>query len=95
MTRSEIERAVARATGESRATIRSYGFTLLPEEPDTATDPSLVLDCPGCGSSLDATTAAAGIFRAIECPRCDAVYPFALNELYVADGPNADLAVCA
>jgi len=50
MTRSEIERAVARATGETRGTIRRYGFTLIPDEPEADSGPTLVVDCPGCGA---------------------------------------------
>jgi hypothetical protein len=95
MTRSEIERAVSRATGEDRRTIRSYGFSLLSEEPDASDNPLLVLDCPGCGKHLDATKTSTGVFKFVECSRCDAVYPFTTDELYVADGSNADLAACA
>jgi len=95
MTRSQIERAVSRATGETRRTIRSYGFSLLNEETDLANDPLLVLDCPGCGAHLDAAKASTGVFKFIDCPRCDAVYPFAVDELYVIDGSNGALAACA
>ncbi len=95
MTRTEIERAVVRATGETRATIRRYGFALVPEEPDLPTDPTLVLDCPGCGARLDPTSASTGVFKFIECRHCDAVYPFAVDEIYVADGSNAGRAACA
>jgi hypothetical protein len=94
MTRTEIERAVVRATGETRTTIRRYGFALLPEEPDLPTDPSLVLDCPGCGALLEATNASRGVFKVIECRHCDAVYPFSVDEMYVADGSNAARAAC-
>jgi hypothetical protein len=95
MTRSEIERAVSRATGETRRTIRSYGFSLISEEPDSPDDPLLVLDCPGCGAPLDAVNASTGIFKFIECPRCDALYPFAVHEIYVTDGSNMALTACA
>jgi hypothetical protein len=95
MTRSEIERAVSRATGETRRTIRSYGFGLMNEEPASCEDPLLVVDCPGCGAPLDAGKASTGVFKFVECPRCDAVYPFAVDELYVADRSNGALATCA
>jgi len=95
MPQSEIDRAVCRATGETRRTIRSYGFSKLNEEPISADHPLLILDCPGCGASLDATNASTGALRFIGCPRCDAVYPFGIQEIYVADGPTAVLAACA
>jgi hypothetical protein len=94
MTQSELEKAVSRATGESRRTIRSFGFSLLDEQPALANDPLLVLDCPGCGLPLDAADSSFDDFN-IECQRCDAVYPFAADELYVVDGSQAALAACA
>ena len=95
MTRTEVERALVRATGETRATIRRYGFALVPEEPDLPTDPSLVVDCPGCGAPLDAASVSTGVFKFIECRRCDAVYPFAVDEIYVADDSHGAHAACA
>ena len=96
MTRSEIERAVSRATGETRRTIRSYGFSLLNEEAvEAPSDPLLVLDCPGCGAPLDAANASTGLLKFIECPRCDAVYPFTVDEIYVSEGRRGPLPVCA
>jgi hypothetical protein len=94
MTRSELERAVARATGESRHVIRRYGFSIVPEEPQPPTDVLLVLDCPGCGARLDVDDVSNPLGE-LECPRCDAVYPFAVDELYVADGPQRVFAACA
>jgi hypothetical protein len=94
MTRSELERAVARVTGESRHVIRRYGFSIVPEEPEPPTEVSLVLDCPGCGARLDVDDVSNPLGE-LECPRCDAVYPFAVDELYVADGPQRAFAACA
>jgi hypothetical protein len=94
MIRSEIERAVSRATGESRRTIRAYGFNLISEERESFDDPLLVLDCPGCGAPLDAANVSTGVLKFVECPRCDAVYPFTADEIYVADGWQTVLAVC-
>jgi len=95
MTRSEIERAVSRATGETRRTIRSYGFSLISDEAVCPDDPLLVLDCPGCGASLDAANASTGVFKFVECPRCDAVYPFAVDEIYVVEGSKVAIAAYA
>jgi hypothetical protein len=91
MTNSEIERAVARATGESRSVISRYGFSLVPDECELQTDVSLAVDCPGCGVRLDV----AGPLTEFECGRCDAVYPFAVDELYVANCTSQPLAACA
>jgi uncharacterized C2H2 Zn-finger protein len=93
MTRAEVERAVCRATGESRRLVRSYGFSLVEEDSQLIGDPSLTLDCPGCGALLDAAKASTGRF--IECPRCDAVYPYALDEIYVLEGSKTVLPACA
>jgi hypothetical protein len=95
MTQSEIERAVCRATGETRRTIRSYGFNLQSEESESFEDLSLVLDCPGCGAPLDAANASTGPLKFIECSRCDAVYPFTVDEIYVGEAGRAPLPVCA
>ena len=95
MTQSEIERAVCRATGETRRTIRSYGFNLEREEGQPFGDLSLVLDCPGCGELLNAASASVGPLKFIECPRCDAVYPFTADEIYVSESRFHPLPVCA
>jgi hypothetical protein len=95
MTRAEVERAVCRTTGESRRLVRSYGFSLVEEDSQLSNDPSLTLDCPGCGAPLDAANASTGILKFIECPRCDAVYPFALDEIYVLEGSKTVLPACA
>jgi hypothetical protein len=48
MNQSEIEQAVARATGESRRFINRYGFSLMPDEPDPS--PNLALALANRGS---------------------------------------------
>jgi hypothetical protein len=94
MKQSEIERAVARATGESRRLIRRYGFSLVSEEAEPCLDPTLALDCPGCGAALNVDDVANDASE-LECARCDAVYTFAVDELYVADRPHSAFAGCA
>jgi hypothetical protein len=93
MTQSELERAVCRATGESRQTVRRYGFGLVEEQDASIADPSLVLDCPGCGARLGAENPSTIHF--IECPRCDAVYPVTADEIYVSEGSGTLLPACA
>jgi hypothetical protein len=94
MNQSEVERAVARATGESRRLIRRYGFSLAPEEAEPGTNPMLALDCPGCGAALNVNDIA-HLPSELECARCDAVYPFSIDELYVVDSLQPALAACA
>ena len=93
MTQNELNRAVARATGESLGTIRDLGFTLVTQETKPATEPTLAVDCPGCGARLDVHSSPSR--NHIECPRCDAVYPYSNDEIYVSDSPEPLLAVCA
>ncbi len=94
MNQSEVERAVARATGESRRFIKRFGFSLLIEEPEHCADPALVIDCPGCGAAFSPDDVV-NLLSELECPRCDAVYPVAADELYVVDSPRARAAACA
>jgi hypothetical protein len=95
MTPSEIERAVCRATGESRQLVHAYGFSLIDDEPQSVADPLLILDCPGCGASLDVSRASTGVLKFVECRRCDAVYPFAISEIYVAEGSKTPVPIYA
>jgi hypothetical protein len=87
MNQSEVERAVARATGESRRFVKRFGFSLLADAPECRTDPGPAIDCPGCGAVLnlhDVTNPGCEL----ECHRCDAVYPIAADELYVVNSPS-------
>jgi hypothetical protein len=94
MNQSEVERAVARATGESRRFIKRFGFSLLSEEPEDSADLALGIDCPGCGAALSPDHVV-NLLNELECPRCDAVYPVAADELYVVDSPRTGSAACA
>jgi hypothetical protein len=94
MTQNELNRAVARATGESHGTIRDLGFTLVTEETEPATEPTLAVDCPGCGARLEVHSCDPRRGQ-VECPRCDAVYPYSVQEIYVSDTPGTPLAACA
>jgi hypothetical protein len=94
MTQNELNRAVARATGESRGTIRDLGFTLVTQETEPVTEPTLAVDCPGCGARLEVNSSDPSRGH-VECPRCDAVYPYSDEEIYVSDSPEPLLAACA
>jgi hypothetical protein len=93
MNQSDIERAVARATGESRRFIQRFGFSLLVEEPERRTDVAIAIDCPGCGAALDPYDVSFG--SELECARCDAIYPIASDELYVVEAAQLAKAFCA
>lgn len=94
MQQSALERAVARATGESRRTIRHYGFSLIPEEPPAVETVShLGLDCPGCGAAIALSSGT--LPELAECTRCDGAYPYAPYELYLAEAADDSLAACA
>ena len=45
-------------------------------------------------ASLDAAKVSTGVLRFVECTRCDAVFPFTADEIYVADGSTTALAAC-
>ena len=94
MTQNELNRAVARATGESRGTIRGLGFTLVTQEAEPATEPTLAVDCPGCGARLEVHSCEPNRGE-VECPCCDAVYPYTDEEIYVSDTADSLLAACA
>ena len=94
MNQSEVERAVARATGESWRFIKCFGFSLLSEEPEHCADPALGIDCPGCGTVFKLNDVANHLSE-LECPRCDAVYPVAADELFVVDSLRTGSAACA
>jgi hypothetical protein len=87
MTQAQLDRAVVAATGESLATVRTRGFSLLdprpvPREPD---DLSLVLDCPFCGRSVPYPGAARqGALALAACARCDVDFEFQVDEVYAS-----------
>ena len=92
MKQSEIDGAVARATGESRRTIAGRVFSL--DRPFPRTPPSLDvgLDCPGCGHPVPLDRKApSGLWSEAECGRCDAIYDVTPDELTVIERQS----VCA
>ena len=86
MKQTEIDRAVARTTGESRRTIAGRGFSLDRPVPPTPASLEVGLDCPGCGHAVPLDSAAStDSWREAECGRCDAVYDVAPDELTVLE----------
>ena len=76
MTQFALDHEVAAVTGEPVETIEQRGFSLLNDDEPTD-DTAVFMNCPGCGNQLHLT----GNDDA-ECPRCDAVFPFDVNETF-------------
>ena len=95
MTRTQLERAVAGATGESLRTVRGLGFGLLAEQP---ADPRveelmLALNCPFCRHPVVLQAGPGDEPGLAACASCDVEFDFDPVEIYVAEGPDLD-AVC-
>ncbi len=83
MTQSQLDRAVAAATGESLRTIHALGFGRPAElEPE---DLALRVDCPFCGAAVPAPAPhAADALAFAECARCDVAFDCPDDEVYAA-----------
>ena len=73
MNRRQLDRAVARATGESLRTVRARGFSLIPEGPTAPAPDDLSFDaeCPRCGRAVPHPGWAGGAPALAECVGCD------------------------
>ncbi len=85
MTQMQLDRQIARITGDPLSTVNTLGFSVIAEQPDDLEpeDVELVLDCPFCrrpvsypGPAGDGTEALA------ECDRCDVYFAFDPSEVY-------------
>jgi hypothetical protein len=92
---SALESAVARATGETRRTVRHYGFSLVPDEAPTIVAEHLGLDCPGCGARIALSSTHSTLPELAECPHCDAAFPYEPEEIYLAETADIGVAACA
>jgi hypothetical protein len=95
MTRMQLERAVAGATGESLRTVRGLGFGLLTEatcEP-RSDDLVLAVECPFCRHPVALATGPGDEPGLAGCDSCDVEFEFEPGESYIAVGPDLD-AVC-
>jgi hypothetical protein len=95
MTQSQLDSAVAEATGESLHTVHSLGFSLFAGDPgDLEPEESrLVVDCPSCRKPVPYHGLAAdGSLPMGECIARDVYFPFVALEVYAAakfdDGPS-------
>ena len=91
MTRHQLERAVAGATGESLRTVRNLGFTVLEIEPAAReSEAALILDCPFCGRIIPYPGFASdGSPAMAECDACDVYFDAIPDEVYLATGAPA------
>jgi hypothetical protein len=97
MTRKQLERAVAGATGESLRTVRGLGFGLLADQPvdSRVEDLTLVIDCPFCRQPIALATGPGDEPGLAGCDHCDVEFDFGPDEIYVADGADLDAVDCA
>jgi hypothetical protein len=95
MTRTQLERAVAGATGEPLRTVRRRGFGLLAEAPSDPRADELVLavDCPFCRHPVVLQAGPGDEPGLGGCDHCDVEFDFDASEIYVAAGPDLDLVV--
>lgn len=92
MTIRQLQQAVARATGESLATVRSHGFSVLTVDvPVAAVADCLCLSCPGCGRDVPLSADDDTLPAWAECATCDIAYPYDDDEVFL---PDDELACC-
>ena len=81
MTQAQLDGVIADRTGESRAIVHNFGFSLpVALEPE---DLCLVLDCPFCRRPVPYPGPAGdGSETLAECDRCDVYFEFDVEEVY-------------
>ena len=97
MTRTQLERAVAGATGESLRTVRGRGFGLLAEWPvgPRIDELTLAVDCPFCRHPIALVTGPGDEPGLAGCDHCDVEFDFEPHEIYVAEGVDLDALIHA
>jgi len=86
MTQAQIDRSVARSTGESLRTIRSFGFHLqaglsLDLEPE---DLHLAVACPHCGVPRPLSCESQGPAAMGKCVPCNLLFDYRPSDVRVA-----------
>ncbi len=85
MTQMQLDRQIARITGDPLSTVDTLGFSVIAEGPDDLEpeDVELVLDCPFCRRPVSYPGLAGDGSEALaECDRCDVYFAFDLAEVY-------------
>jgi hypothetical protein len=92
VTQAQLDRHVARRTGESVGTVARLGFSALPDDRPADPHPEalfLVIDCPHCRRPASFPGQLAdGSCPLAECAACDALFAFDLLDVYVAASPR-------
>jgi hypothetical protein len=86
MTQQQLDRAVARSTGESLHTVRRLGFSPLPDDilAEDEGDLALFVDCPFCGRRAGLESSGSALPALAECGRCDIYFDYTPAEVYAA-----------
>ncbi len=87
MTQAQLDHEVAGATGGPIRTVTCMGFSVVPDNPaDHEPEPLyLVIDCPHCHEAAHYPGQLPdGSYRMAECPGCDALFGFDIQDVYVA-----------
>jgi hypothetical protein len=89
MTQAQLDRTVARRTGESLRTIRHRGFHVQAGPPGDLEpeDLQLCVTCPFCGRSNPLPPGPGGLPALAECEGCDVDFDYRPAEVY-AVGPT-------
>jgi hypothetical protein len=85
MTTAQLNRQIAKVTGEPLRMVVTFGFSVLrqQDEEDQPDDIKLVLDCPFCGRPVAYPGVASdGSEPLAECDRCDVYFVFHPDEVY-------------
>jgi hypothetical protein len=84
MTQAQLVHAVAVATGESPRTVARLGFSVAPDGPTDFGPLYLAVDCPHCRKPARFPGQLAdGSCPLAECPGCDALFAFDLDDVRV------------
>ena len=90
MTQYQLDRSVARTTGESLRTIRALGFALLAAPPVAMgpVDLHLAVACPRCGVDQTLACDRDGTAAMGECAPCDLLFDYLPSDVRVVDSDD-------
>ena len=96
MTRTQLARAVAGATGESPRTILTLGFQVAQARPRDLSpeDLCMAVDCPFCGRPARLPAGPARVPSLADCDHCDIVFDHSPDEAYTASERAISARLC-